>query len=266
MWLSVVAKYLRLTWLIFLANVTSAMSLRVSFLMYMAGATIFYIGNFCLWIIYFNQFPSVGGWQMPDVALISALLLLSYSTIDVFVGGVNDLARIISAGNLDYFLVFPKPVLWHVATSKSDVISISSILLSFGMFLYSGDITLQKIFAFLLAACFSTILYFNFFVISQSLAFFMGNIEQATMMTRRMMETSARYSPSIFPSPFRYLLMTIIPTFFVFSLPADLVRTFSLTTFTILLLASIISSFVAHFVFTQGLKRYESGNLITIRM
>ena len=266
MWLSVVAKYLRLSWKIFLANISSAMSFRLSFFLHITGLSFFYIGNFLLWIIFFKQFSSISGWGMSNLALVSALFLFSYSVIDSFAGGITELARIICAGNLDYFLVFPKPVLWHIAVSKSDVTSIFSGFLSLWMFWYSGDITVYKTSVFLLASLFSIIIFFNFLVISQSLAFYLGNIEFAALEARYLTATVSRYPHSMFPSPFKYIFMTIIPSFFVVALPADLVESFSLTTFSILLCVSIGSSFLAYFVFTKGLKRYESGNLVTVRM
>lgn len=266
MWLSVVGKYLRLSWLIFLSNIASAVSFRISFLIHIIGLSFFYVGNFWLWIIFFKQFSSVGGWGMTNVSLVSALFLFSYSIVDVFAGGVTELARIIASGGLDYFLVFPKPILWHIAVSRSDITSLCSLFLSVGMFCYSGDITLYKTLSFLIASGFSTILFFNFLVISQSVAFFMGNIEYAATENRYLLATVSRYPHGIFPSPFKYIFMTIVPSFFVVSLPADLIQTFSLTTFFTLVGATVGSSFLAYFVFTKGLKRYESGNLVTVRM
>lgn len=266
MWLSVAVKYLRLSWNIFLSNVSSAMSFRVAFLLHITGLSLFYIGNFWLWIIFFKQFSSVNGWGMANVSLVSAIFIFSYSVVDSFAGGVTELARIICSGGLDYFLVFPKPILWHIAVSRSDVTSIFSGILSLGMFWYSGDITLCKTALFLLASCFSAILFFNFLVISQSIAFFVGNIEYAALESRYFMATVSRYPFSMFPSPFKYVFMIIIPSFFVVTLPANLVESFSLTTLAILVFASVASSFLAYFVFTKGLKRYESGNLVTVRM
>ena len=266
MWLSAVAKYLRLSWYIFLSNIASAVSFRTSFLIHITGITLFHIGNFWLWIIFFKQFTSVDGWGMANLSLVSALFLFSYSVVDVFAGGVTELARIICAGGLDYFLVFPKPVLWHVAVSRSDITSLCSLFLSLGMFWYSGDITLYKTFAFLVASCFSSIIFFNFLVISQSAAFFMGNIEFAATEIRYFLATVSRYPHGIFPSPFKYIFMTIIPSFFVVALPVNLIESFSLMTFAMLVGVSVASSFLAYFVFTKGLKRYESGNLVTVRM
>lgn len=266
MLLSVVGKYFSLTQRIFLANLSSALSFRASFILHVMGSVIFDGGHFLLWLMFFKQFPSVGGWTMNDLSLVSALFVLSYSIIDVFAGGVTELARLINGGSIDYFLVFPKPILWHIAVSRSDTIAIGSLGLGLLFFWYSGDVTLMRTALFALATCFSIILMFNFFVIVGSLAFFLGGFEQGEKEARYLLATLARYSFSIFPAPFKYLLMTVIPSYFVITLPARLVTDFSWTTCLILMTVSVGSSLFAYWFFMKGLQRYESGNLLSVRI
>lgn len=266
MLLSVVGKYLILTARIFVANLSSALSFRASFFLHVLGVIIFDGGHFLLWLMFFKQFPSVGGWTISDLSLVSALFILSYALIDVFAGGVTELARLINAGSIDYFLVFPKPILWHIAVSRSDTIALGSIGLGIVFFWYSGEVTLIRTALFALATCFSIILMFNFFVIVGSIAFFVGGFEQGEKEARYLLATLARYSFSIFPAPFKYLLMTVIPSYFVITLPAQLVNAFSWTTCLTLTLVSIGASLFAYWFFMKGLQRYESGNLVSVRI
>jgi ABC-2 type transport system permease protein len=266
MWLSVAVKYAKLTWRIFLANLSSAMSFRLSFFLHIVGVVIFFGGQFFIWMIFFKQFPMVGGWTSKDVILVFSLYLFSVSMLDVFAGGVMDLAKIINAGSLDYYLAFPKPVLWHLAVSKSDVISLGSIVLSFVFFLSQGSISILRILLFLVASCLSITLTFNFLVVTQSIAFFISGFDQGASAVRRLLAIVSPYPFSIFPSPFKYFLMTLIPTFFIVTLPAKLVDNFSVKIFVILVCVCIVSSFIAHIIFKAGLRRYESGNMVNVRM
>jgi ABC-2 type transport system permease protein len=267
MWLSVVAKYVRLSWCIFRANLASAVSFPLSFLLHVIGIVIFFGGQFFIWTVFFTQFPSVGGWNVHDVIIVYSLYIWSLSVLDVFCGGVmNDLAKIINAGNLDYFLTLPKPVLWHVAVSRSDVISLGTMVLSIAFFMFSGFCDLAHILLFLFASCFFLVLLFNFFVVTQSIAFFIGGFEQGASAIRHLLSIVSPYPFSIFPSPFKYVLMTFVPSFFVVTLPAQLIKNFSFSTLGILIIACLVSSLLAYIIFKKGLARYESGSLINVRM
>ncbi len=266
MWLSVVGKYSILSWRIFRANLASAMSFRLSFLFYVIGAMIFHAGQFLVWIMFFKQFPLIGGWTTNDVILANSLFLFSYSVIDAFAGGITELADMITMGGLDYFLGLPKPVLWHVAVSKSDMTSLGTIVLSLGFFVGFTTVTFSKIVLFLCASCLSVILIFNFFVITQSIAFWVGGFDQAASMARHILRVAITYPFSVFPCPFNYIFMTIIPSFFVVTLPMQLVNDFSITTLITLIGVCILSSIGTFLIFSRGLRRYESGNLMNVRI
>lgn len=266
MLLSVVARYVALSWRIFLVNLQTALSFKSSFILHIIGIMIFYSGQFFIWTVFFKQFPLVGGWTYNDVMLVYSLYTFSMSLMDVFAGGITDLAQLINAGGLDYFITFPKPVLWHLAVSKSDVVSLGTIALSLGFFFCSGPLFFTRILLFFLAAIFCMVVLFNFLVITQSLAFFISGFDRGASTIRYQLAIVSPYPFAIFPAPFKYLLMTVIPSFFIVTLPAQLVDHFTFTTLAILVAASIASSVMAYNVFRIGLKRYESGNLISTRM
>jgi ABC-2 type transport system permease protein len=273
MWLSVVVKmwlagvkYIKLSWRVFLANFSSEMSFRLSFFLRVVGIVIFFGGQFFVWTIFFNQFPMVGGWTTKDLILVYSLYLFSLSILDVFAGGVGDLSKVINAGSLDYYISFPKPILWHIAVSKSDVSSLGSVVLSLVFFIYSSPLDPLRILLFLFASCFSIVLLFNFLVATQSIAFFIGGFDQGASAVRHLLAIVSPYPFSIFPSPFKYILMTVIPSFFVVTLPARLVNNFSVLNLLILVLACVLSSFVSYKVFKAGLRRYESGNMVNVRL
>jgi len=265
--LFVVGKYIALTWRIFIANLSSTMSFRLSFLFYLFGIFVYWGGQFFLWTIFFNQFPSVGGWTSKNLISVYSLFLFSLATLDTFAGGViGDLANIINSGNLDYYLAFPKPVLWHLAVSKSDVTSICTIILSSFFFLYSDSISFVRILMFLLASCFSMTLLFNFYVITQSLAFFLGGFNQGASAVRHTLTIVSPYPFNVFPNGLKFILMTLIPSFFIVTLPAQLVDNFSIQTLLMLFCVSMVSSFIANKIFKFGLRRYESGNMVNVRV
>lgn len=259
-------KYVRLTFYMFRANLASALSFRFSFVLYIIGVSAFVGGQFFIWSIFFGQFPELGGWTVRDVQTTYALFIFCYAIINLFFGGILELAEAINRGQLDGYLTYPKPILWQVAVSKADMADVATLVLSSVVFLWAAPFSLIRLMLFLLAAGLATPLIFNFVVITQSLTFFVGGFEEGARAVRHLLIIVAPYPFRVFSSPFKYLLMTIIPSFFVVTLPASLIDTFSYRTLAVLIAVLIASTIVAHLVFAAGLRRYESGNLINVKM
>src|SRR5262249_47031081 len=81
------------------------MNLRQSFAL--RGAfwlqALFMMGNnlifFVTWWIFFQRFDDVGGWRLPDVAMLFGVVAAGYGVAAVFAGGVRELARTIADGD-----------------------------------------------------------------------------------------------------------------------------------------------------------------------
>jgi ABC-2 type transport system permease protein len=79
------------------------------------------------------------------------------------------------------------------------------------------------------------------------------------------MITFGLYPAEIFPGVVRILLYTLIPAAFVGSVPAALLVDFSWRRLTTLIAVTAAFTFLAWGVFRWGLRRYESGNLVSVR-
>jgi ABC-2 type transport system permease protein len=69
----------------------------------------------------------------------------------------------------------------------------------------------------------------------------------------------------IFPGAIQWLLYTLIPAAFVGSLPAGLLSDFSWGRLAVLVAFTTGLVLGARVVFYWGLRRYTSGNLVTVR-
>lgn len=59
--------------------------------------------------------------------------------------------------------------------------------------------------------------------------------------------------------------MTILPVYFVGFLPYHLLLNFEWSGFAVLVLAATVSMSVGTFAFYDGLKKYESGNMMGVK-
>jgi ABC-2 type transport system permease protein len=102
-------------------------------------------------------------------------------------------------------------------------------------------------------------------VLVGSLAFWMGSADNLAAQAVNALITFSLYPVEIFPGVVRILLYTLIPAAFVGSMPAGLLSDFDWGRLATLVAVTAGIVVVARGVFHWGLRRYESGNLVTVR-
>lgn len=248
-------------------NLASAMEYRVSFISQIVGM---FINNgiyFLFWLIFFNRFGGVRGYELQDVFLLFALVALGYGLAFMFAGNTGPfLAQIIAQGRLDYYLVFPRNLLLHVIFSRMSVSTIGD--LSFGLvaYLFTGRVNLTQFGLFLLAGCLSALVLAAFNVIAGSLAFYMGNAQYASEQMANAVLTFSLYPNTLFSGLARLIMYTVLPAAFVGAVPVDIVRQGSLRLLPGLVLATVVLWMIAIALFYVGLRRYESGSALNVNL
>lgn len=264
--LSMVAKYISLTWEMTKSSILSAMEYRVSFLVQVFGMLVNDIALVAIWLIFFQKFPSINGWQFQDTAMLFALTTVNFAIVMIFARGAFELSKTIARGELDYYLSFPKNVLWHASVSKTDISAIGDLLFGLIIFFFSGDISFEKIGLFAVIGVLTALIFLNFIIITQSITFYVGNFEEAAEQMFHALLGFTLYPQTAFYGALKIIMLTIIPAFFIATLPVQLIQKFNLEFFLILLGFWILTTIIATIIFRRGLRRYESGNLINVKM
>ncbi len=264
--LSTVAKYISLTWEMTKSSILSAMEYRVSFLVQVFGMLVNDIALVAIWLIFFQKFPSINGWQFQDTAMLFALTTVNFAIVMIFARGAFEFSKTIARGELDYYLSFPKNVLWHASVSKTDISAIGDLLFGLIIFFFSGDISLEKIGLFAVIGVLTALIFLNFIIITQSITFYVGNFEEAAEQMFHALLGFTLYPQTAFYGALKIIMLTIIPAFFIATLPVQLIQKFNLEFFLILLGFWILTTIIATIIFRRGLRRYESGNLINVKM
>jgi ABC-2 type transport system permease protein len=262
---STVVKYLQLTWQLKKLSIQAAMSYRASFLIQVFGMVFNNAAWIILWALFFKRFPTLNGWGLEHTLLLYSFGTLAFALCVIPAEGVAYLARYVVSGELDSYLTMPKNVLWSIAVSKVDISAIGDGLFGFALMFYIYGFALSKIFWFLLLTSLSAILFFDFLVILQSLSFWLGDIEDVAKRIIYMLIGFMFYPQSIFSGFLKIIMMTIMPAFFVVTVPLSLLTEFSWCYLAILLASVMVGTAGALWIFNKGLARYESGNLMTTR-
>lgn len=263
--MSTAAKHLGFLLAQWKVNLSSAMAYRTSFLTQSVFMFLNDILLLFLWYVLLHNFPDIGGWGMSEIWLMYALSAGGYGLSAMLFGNVFHLSEIISEGQLDYYLALPKNALLHAMASRTQFSAIGD--LSFGLVLgYMGCRALDA--SFLLFLCFlvtAALILAAFYVVLGSLAFFLGRSEAISQQVGQSVVTFGMYPGGIYQGIARFIITFVIPSAFMVHVPVELLRRFGWSGLAGVLAAVLISWLVAIALFTTGLRRYESGNQLTMR-
>ncbi len=246
-------------------NLMVGMAYRKAFFLQVFGMM---LNNFMLlffWSLLFRQFPTLNGWEMQGVILIYAVVALGYGIAHTVFGNSGQLARIVATGDLDYYLALPADPLVHLLVSRMSLPALGDLFFALLLYLIGVPHALLRLPLFLLLGGLTALLFVAFDVLVGSLVFWMGQAENLALQLRNALLTFALYPVDIFPGIVRLFLYTLIPAALIGSVPAKLVLDFDPLHLLGLLIVVAGALLLARRVFALGLRRYESGNLVTTR-
>lgn len=241
-------------------NLRASLALRGAFWLQAA----FMVGNnlafFTTWWLLFARFQDLGGWRLPDMMTLFGVVASGFGLSVVFAGGARRLARMIADGELDPLLVQPKPVLLHAVGSASTASGWGDMTTGIGMLYLAGRLDFATLPFVLLAVAVSALVFTAVGVLFQSLAFWLGDVEQLSRQLWEFTLTFALYPRPLFSGGISFLLYTLLPAGFVGFLPVELVRQPSALLCLAAVGAALAWWLLALGVFSLGLRHYESGN------
>jgi ABC-2 type transport system permease protein len=259
-----VRKFFRFIWEYFKVNLQSAMEYRISFI----TQAVFMILNDLVWVIFwflfFSKFQVINNWGFTDLMYMMAVITTSWGFVGVFFGNFRYIAEVIKEGQFDFYLALPKEELTHLLVSKSKFDAFGDLI--FGIGLAIIFIPLIKIPLFVLFVILSSIILLGFAILLGSLSFYIGSAVEAANQGLMGVLSIASYPFSAFRGYTKFILLTLIPAGFITGIPVYLLKSFSLEWLLLMILCAIVIFTLAIVVFKKGVKRYESGNQINVRV
>jgi ABC-2 type transport system permease protein len=246
-------------------NLMSAMAYRGAFVLQVFGMLLNDVMLLFFWTILFSHFPALQGWTLRDVVTLYAIVAFGFGLATIVCGNSGRVAHIIASGDLDYYLALPADPLVHLLVSRTSLPAWGDALFGVIVYLVAAPERWTTLPLFLFLGVLSGLIFVAFSVIAGALAFWIGQSQNLAMQLQNAMLTFGLYPVDIFPGMVRVLLYTLIPAAFVGSIPAMLLAEFDWGRLAGLLLVTATLLLVARGVFFMGLRRYESGNLVTTR-
>ena len=246
-------------------NLMAAMEYRAAFLMQVLGMALNNVIFLFFWWVLFTRLPSIRGWTMPMVSTIYGLVALSFGLANALFGNCMRITSIIVTGDLDYYLALPADPLIHVIVSRTHISAWGDAISGLGIFLFLVPGSLPRLPLFLAYSLLGALIFVGFFVIIGSLAFFVTQSQDLTSYFMNAMISFSLYPIDIFPRLVRLLLYTLLPAAMVGTVPAQLLYHFDWRWLLTMVGFTALILLLARGIFALGLRRYESGNRVTVR-
>ena len=258
-------KTVQLVWGYLRHNMMSAMAYRGAFILQVVGMVLNDAMLLFFWWILFNRLPTLQGWDLAGVMTLYGVVAFGFGMATVVCGNAFLVARVIVSGDLDYYLALPADPLVHVLISRMSLSAWGDVLFGLAVFLVAAPGQWGSLPLFLLLGLIAGLIFVAFSVLVGSLAFWAGNADNLATQAVNALVTFGLYLVEIFPGVVRILLYTLIPAAFVGSVPAGLLSEFDWGQMALLVAFTAGIALAARWVFFRGLRRYESGNLVTVR-
>ncbi|MBB4884069.1 ABC-2 type transport system permease protein [Streptomyces netropsis] len=98
--------------------VRSTMAYRTSFVLMAVGNFLTSGLDFVAILLMFSHIDALGGFSLPEVALLYGATSTSFGLVDLFLGNAERVGRRVRDGTLDSLLVRPVPVLAQIAADR----------------------------------------------------------------------------------------------------------------------------------------------------
>jgi ABC-2 type transport system permease protein len=216
------------------------------------------------WMFFFTRFPILRGWGLNDVLLLWAVTASGFGIAYSLMGNAHQLAPLIVNGELDIWMSHPRAVLPHLLLGRSIPSAWGDAIFGYAVFLVFIRPSLPQLAMFTILTFSVAGTFVGLGILAGSLSFYMGNASSLADEWKFAVISFSTYPPSLFDGVVKLLLFTLIPAGFVSYIPVEALRTMSIEKLFLAALGAIGMLALATGVFYYGLRRYESGNLISM--
>jgi ABC-2 type transport system permease protein len=219
------------------------------------------------WLIIFRRIGGdIGGYGFQEVMFLWSLAAAGIGLATVTMGNASHLSRAIYTGELDVYLLQPKPIIPNFVASRMNVSGWGDLIYGVFLFIFTQTLSLPHIALFVMFSLMCALVFASIQIFYHSLTFFLGRAEEFAQTVTGLTISFVLYPGSIFRGPVRWLLHSLIPAALVAYIPARLFNRFDPLLFAAVAAADAAFAVLAVFLFRLGLRRYESGNLMGTRL
>jgi ABC-2 type transport system permease protein len=258
-YLVVLAAYMRVNW-------RSALEYRTNFLFDLM-LSLLEVGMFLFyWFLFLEISDGVPGVSFEQLAALVVFNHIIYAGADTLMGDNVWYARdMIVKGSLDTFLVQPKSAVFQLFFSGAQPLRAIQLVVGTVLYFVFVPLTPAHVGTFLFGLVVGVAIFTSWVIAIHSITFRLGNSSVVYKLLSTILHF-AKKPVQIFSLAIRLVLYTLIPAAYLGAVQAEQAFSFNIPVAIGLVALSILSPIGAALLFKRGLRRYESGNLIGVRV
>lgn len=209
------------------ADIRAQMQYRLSYLLFAGGMFVSLFLEFVTIWIFFQRFPSIGGWSIGEVALVYGLASMCFGLAEMIAGGFDHFAQLIHRGDFDRLLVRPVSPFTQVFSQEFQLRRLARISQGAVVFLIGESLlepapswTLGQLAYLIVALVSGAGVYVALFIIGATLCFWTIQTTEVVNIFTHGGTEMASYPMSIYPGWFRRFFIFVVPLSFVSYYPA----------------------------------------------
>ncbi len=199
------------------ASIRARMQYKIDFvltaLLYAVGASL----EFLTLATILYRYPSIGGWGLYEVAILSGIANSSYALFRLFGPELNNFEKYLVTGEFDSVLIRPWPSLLTLLSRNFDLGRVGSTVLGYAMvFLGVRGVISQGAplwvapYAFLMPLI-GAVVVAAMCLVTAAAGFWLTRIDELSTFTLNAPVTAGNYPTHIFPGWMRRLLTAVLP-------------------------------------------------------
>ncbi len=216
------------------------------------------------WIVLYALKDNVGGYTFNQVLLLWGIAAGTYGFSHFFFESAFNLSDTINNGKLDAFLVQPKNVLISTITMSISASAIGDLAYAYIMLFVFG-FTIKNFLLFTLFCFTGSLIIVSIAIILGSLSFWFNKSDVIADTGNSLLTNFATYPDGIFKGITKILFYTILPLGYVAYMPVQILSSFNIKLFILVISITIMFITLAVITFYRGLRRYSSSNLMIAR-
>jgi len=260
-------KHLKIFNCYFRLNLASSLEYRASFFTQVLGMALSNSSFILFWWITFSQIGgTIAGYQFKDVLFIWAVTSTGFGLGNILFANASNLTKLIVTGEFDTFLLQPCNVLLNLLCSRTSLSAYGDFIYGLIIMCLSYGGNLWAWLWFICGALMCGVLLTAVTLIAHTLSFYWGDASMIGQFATQFIINFSIYPEKIYGPFVRVIMYSIIPAGIAVHIPLMMFHAFTLTHLLIALVGVSIYCFLAGIFFYRGLRRYESGNSIVVRL
>lgn len=205
--------------------VRSSMTYRTSFVVTVLGNLLVTGLDFVTILLMFSQVDSLGGWSMPEVALLYGLSATAFGIADLVLGSMDVMGGRIRDGSFDTLLVRPAPVLAqigadHFALRRLGRITQGAVVLGWALVAVDVDWSAAKVLLVPVVVVSGAVIFSAFFVAGAAFQILAQDAAEVQNAFTYGGNTLLQYPPTVFGNDLVRGVTFMLPLAFVNWVPA----------------------------------------------